>query len=282
MNDPDMPFPHINDDDDEAMRAALEELVASSEATMALIVEKAGHLIAEAGEKAPFDPAVLATLASNASNAVQFMATNMEASSFHSMYQKGEQTNLLWMSVEEDVLLVVVFPAAVDAGAVKHYSVETAKKVAARIKQARNRELRVQIKPGAAEMAPVLDQFIKLGGVSAAVIFRERRRDVVWQGKLKGFESLAWLDMAANAWRQLQVQGAGGGAEYPSLAADLDPETRVLWMAIGMEDALLLGVYPTSVDPARVRYYAVEAAEAIATEMKVTRKRRRRRGGGEE
>jgi len=83
------PFPQITDEDYQAINAALEEFLSKSEAMTALLVEKAGYLIVECGEKAPFDTAELATLASNAFNATQFMADRL-----HGVLDRGTAVRL--------------------------------------------------------------------------------------------------------------------------------------------------------------------------------------------
>lgn len=132
-------FPQIIDEDFEQISNALDTFLGKSGATIALIVEKAGYLIVERGEKAPFNTAEVATLASNAFNATQFMAERMDESNFSSMYQQGDKTSVLWMNIEENSLLLAVFPASVSVGAVKFYAVEAARTVATQIKTAQER-----------------------------------------------------------------------------------------------------------------------------------------------
>ncbi len=133
-------FPQIIDEDFQVFDASLKELLQKSGASTALLVEKAGYLIIETGEKAPFNTAELATLASNAFNATQFMAERMAETNFSSMFQQGEKQSVLWMNIDTNSLLVVVFPAEVSVGAVKLYAIESAKVLAAQIKTASKRD----------------------------------------------------------------------------------------------------------------------------------------------
>lgn len=134
------PFPQITEEDYERITSALNEFLTLSEASNALIVEKAGYLIVETGENPPFNTAELATLAANAFNATQFMADRLGESNFSSMFQQGDNSSVLWMNVEENSLLVVVFDASMSIGAVKYYAAEAAAAVAKQIAIAQERD----------------------------------------------------------------------------------------------------------------------------------------------
>ena len=133
-------FPQIIDEDFNIFDTALKELLEKSGATTALIVEKAGYLIVERGEEAPFNTAELATLASNAFNATQFMAERMDEPNFSSMFQQGDKQSVLWMNIETNSLIVVVFPSIVSVGAVKLYAIEAAKVIGEQIRKAMLRD----------------------------------------------------------------------------------------------------------------------------------------------
>lgn len=133
-------FPQIIEEDYQRITAALNAFLSRSEASNALIVEKAGYLIVECGEEPPFDTAELATLAANAFAATQFMADRLSETNFSSMFQQGEQTSVLWTNVEENTLLVTVFDASQSMGAVKYYAAETAAEIARQISIAQGRD----------------------------------------------------------------------------------------------------------------------------------------------
>jgi len=78
-------FPQITEEDSKSFTETLNELVLQSEATSALIVEKAGYLIHQCGRCADFDTTQVATLASNAFNATQFLASLITETNFTGM-----------------------------------------------------------------------------------------------------------------------------------------------------------------------------------------------------
>jgi CDGSH-type Zn-finger protein/predicted regulator of Ras-like GTPase activity (Roadblock/LC7/MglB family) len=135
-----MGFPQVIEEDFQRIDAALKELLAKSEADASLLVEKAGHLIQQAGEQSTFPPDVLATLASNSFNAVQFMAGLLNEDKFPGLYQQGERNSTLMLNVDENCMLLVIFKAQISVGAVRYYAVETAKTIARQLEIAQQRQ----------------------------------------------------------------------------------------------------------------------------------------------
>lgn len=111
----------------------MRELLKESEATIALLVEKAGYLIHQCGNPDQLDTTTFATLGSNAYNAVQFMASLVNESNFTSMYQQGENFSTLMLNIDENSLLVIVFPTHLTVGSMKYYAGTTAKTIGDRI-----------------------------------------------------------------------------------------------------------------------------------------------------
>jgi predicted regulator of Ras-like GTPase activity (Roadblock/LC7/MglB family) len=118
----------------------MRDLLDKSEATVALLVEKAGYLIRESGETAKVDTTTFATLGSNAYNAVQFMASLVNENNFASMYQQGEDHSTLMVNVDENSLLVLIFPTHITVGSMKYYAGPAAKSLRDRIDIAAQRD----------------------------------------------------------------------------------------------------------------------------------------------
>jgi predicted regulator of Ras-like GTPase activity (Roadblock/LC7/MglB family) len=132
-------FPQLQQDDIDAIDAALNELLNKSEANIALLVEKAGYLIHQSGKPDDIDTTTFATLGSNAYNAVQFMANLVNESNFSSMYQQGEAFSTLMLNVDENSLLVLVFPTHLTVGSMKYYAGPAVRTIAACISKASER-----------------------------------------------------------------------------------------------------------------------------------------------
>ena len=132
-------FPQLIQEDYDCFKEALGGLLQQSEAASVLIVEKAGYLIHEAGDSSGFDTTQVATLASNAFNATQFMASLLSEPNFSGMYQQGENFSTLILNIDENALLVVVFKAALSVGMIKYYSTRTIETLAAQLTAATQR-----------------------------------------------------------------------------------------------------------------------------------------------
>ena len=132
-------FPQLTQEDVDSVDALLRDVLERSEASFALLVEKAGYLIQQAGDASKVDTTTFATLGSNAYNAVQFMASLMNESNFASMYQQGENFSTLMLNVDENSLLVLVFPTHVTVGSMKYFATPAARALNERIQIAAQR-----------------------------------------------------------------------------------------------------------------------------------------------
>jgi predicted regulator of Ras-like GTPase activity (Roadblock/LC7/MglB family) len=132
-------FPQLVDEDVQHINALLDALLAKSEAAAVLFVEKAGYLITHRGNVSQFDTTELATLAANAFAATQFIADRIHETHFTSMYQQGETTSVLWLNIDENSLLVILFGATHTVGAVRYFARETVRQVAAQLQIAATR-----------------------------------------------------------------------------------------------------------------------------------------------
>jgi predicted regulator of Ras-like GTPase activity (Roadblock/LC7/MglB family) len=126
-------FPQLNQEDIDCVDAVLRDLLKKSEANIALLVEKAGYLIHQCGNPEEIDTTTFATLGSNAYNAVQFMASLVNESNFTSMYQQGESYSTIMLNIDENSLLVIVFPTHLTVGSMKYYAAPAVRVIADRI-----------------------------------------------------------------------------------------------------------------------------------------------------
>ena len=132
-------FPQLIQEDLDHLNLVMHELLDKSEAHIALLVEKAGYLIHQCGNPASIDTTTFATLGSNAYNAVHFMAQLVNENNFTSMYQQGEHFSTLMVNVDENSLLVIVFPTHLTVGSMKYYASPAVRSIADRIQVASNR-----------------------------------------------------------------------------------------------------------------------------------------------
>ena len=135
-----MALPQLIAEDMRELDRVLGELVARSEASAAMIIDKAGFLITQAGDCASFDTTTLSALAAGSFAATQGMASVVNEPNFNSVYQQGENFSLLVQNIEHDTLLMVVFAAHVSVGAVKYFLSSSTPQVARQFAAARARD----------------------------------------------------------------------------------------------------------------------------------------------
>ena len=132
-------LPQLIEEDIHQLNKILKELLASSEATTALIIDKGGFLITHKGESEEFDLTTIAALASGAFLANQTIANLVQEVNFNSVYQQGETHSMFASNVDEHCLLVVIFKANISVGAVKYYALTAATRMAEQLKLAHDR-----------------------------------------------------------------------------------------------------------------------------------------------
>lgn len=123
-------IPQINEEDIAQFDAVLRDLVEKSEASVVLIVERAGYLIHQHGKLDGFDPTQVATLASNAFAATEFMANLIQEPDFSGMYQQGSTISTVTLNINPSCLLFVAFESRLSVGAIKFFCGEAVKQLA--------------------------------------------------------------------------------------------------------------------------------------------------------
>ena len=135
-----MPLPQLIEEDLRILDGALATLVTRSESSMAMLIDQAGFLITQAGESSQVDTTTLAALAAGSFAATQSMAALTHETNFNSVYQQGDSSSLLILSVDENTLVVVLFKTHISVGAVKYYARGTVAQVGEQLKKARERD----------------------------------------------------------------------------------------------------------------------------------------------
>src|SRR5436309_15507207 len=115
-------LPQLIEEDIRQIDSALNDLLAKSEATSALIMDKGGFLITQCGEVRRFDFTTLGALAAAMYAATQGIASLVSEINFSSAYQQGENSSLLVHNLDEHCLLAVIFRAETSVAAVKSHS----------------------------------------------------------------------------------------------------------------------------------------------------------------
>ena len=155
-------LPQLIEEDVTTLDAALDELLRRSEAGAALIIDKGGPLISQRGAVEKFDATTVSALAAGAFSATDMIARCLGETNLEHISQQGQQLSLLISNVDENLLLIVVFPAEAGVGAVKYYAGDAVARIAAQMEKAAQRA------PGAS-----LD-LVSLNTVDVSQVFRKR------------------------------------------------------------------------------------------------------------
>ena len=155
-------LPQLIEEDVRELDEAVDELLRRSEAGAALVIDKGGPLISQRGAVDKFDATPVSALAAGAFSATEMMARHLGETSLSHIYQQGRQMSLLISNVDDNLLLVVVFPAEGGVGAVKYYAGDAVARIAAQMQKAAQRG------PGAS-----LD-LVSLNTLDVGAVFRKR------------------------------------------------------------------------------------------------------------
>jgi predicted regulator of Ras-like GTPase activity (Roadblock/LC7/MglB family) len=132
-------LPPLIQEDVDTLDAALDDLLAKSEAAAALIIDKGGPLISQRGTVEKFDTTTISALAAGSFCATQAIAELLGEQHFASIYQQGRQHSLLLSNIDENVLLVVIFKATQSVGVVKYYASDATSRIMRQLEAAQQR-----------------------------------------------------------------------------------------------------------------------------------------------
>src|SRR5476649_775597 len=101
-------LPQLIEDDVRRLDETLRDFLAQTGATVALLIDKGGFLLAHQGDAGDFDLTTIGALSSGAFMANQTIAGLVNEKKFNYTCQQGEQTSLFTMNVDEHCLFVVI------------------------------------------------------------------------------------------------------------------------------------------------------------------------------
>lgn len=133
-------LPQLIEEDIHTLDRVLAELLKSTDAAAALILDKGGFLITQQGNTSAFDVTTISALASGAYLANQTIANLVSETNFDSVYQQGENFSMFTSNVDEQCLLLVIFPAQVGVGIVKYHAAQVRERIALQMQTAQQRD----------------------------------------------------------------------------------------------------------------------------------------------
>ena len=109
----------IREDDSRGIQTILAGFLGESNARTALIVDRAGQMIASAGEPPAFDPMAFASLTAADFSANDQLARMLGEPEFGALFHQGERESMYLADIARRVILVVLFDNATTLGLVK-------------------------------------------------------------------------------------------------------------------------------------------------------------------
>jgi predicted regulator of Ras-like GTPase activity (Roadblock/LC7/MglB family) len=109
----------LTPDDEGALRQGMERLLLESGAHCALLVDRGGQLLVQAGRRPDFDVTTFATLAAADYSANDQLAQLLGETDFSSLFHQGDQESMLLSDVGRRAILVVLFGPRTTLGLVR-------------------------------------------------------------------------------------------------------------------------------------------------------------------
>ena len=109
----------LDEADHQRICSLLNELLKESNARCALLVDRAGQLLASVGEQLSFDPTAFASLTAADFSANDQLAQMLGEPEFASLFHQGEKESMYLADVARRVILVVLFDERTTVGMVR-------------------------------------------------------------------------------------------------------------------------------------------------------------------
>lgn len=109
----------LTPEDEQALRQGMERLLQETSAHSALLVDRGGQLLVQAGAPTNFDATTFATLTAADFSANDQLARLLGETDFTSLFHQGERESMLVADIAHRAILVVLFDASTTLGLVR-------------------------------------------------------------------------------------------------------------------------------------------------------------------
>jgi predicted regulator of Ras-like GTPase activity (Roadblock/LC7/MglB family) len=109
----------LTPEDEQALRQGMERLLQETGAHSAMLVDRGGQLLVQAGAPTTFDTTTFATLTAADFSANDQLARLLGESDFTSLFHQGERESMLVADIAHRAILVVLFDATTTLGLVR-------------------------------------------------------------------------------------------------------------------------------------------------------------------
>ena len=133
-------IPFLTKEDVAALDGILTDYLQKSVATLALVIDRGGTVIAQCGEAGALDTTILAALAAGSFAATGELAQRIGEEEFNTLYQQGKTRNVLMSTLDEHSIILTVFGEATTIGLVRLYTTQAVGQLAMLLKTLRQRD----------------------------------------------------------------------------------------------------------------------------------------------
>jgi predicted regulator of Ras-like GTPase activity (Roadblock/LC7/MglB family) len=109
----------LTPEDEDALRRGMERLLQESAAHSAMLVDRGGQLLVQAGDRPEFDATTFATLTAADFSANDQLARLLGETDFTSLFHQGERESMLVADIARRAILVVLFDSRTTLGLVR-------------------------------------------------------------------------------------------------------------------------------------------------------------------
>ncbi len=128
------------ENDIEKINKVLQAFITLSEAKCAMLIDKEGHMVTNAGQEAQFDTDTISALAAGSFAATKEMAKVLGEDEFSVLFHQGKVDNIQLTLIGDRCLLAVVFDERTTIGMVRLYAKEAATRLMEIFKVVEKRE----------------------------------------------------------------------------------------------------------------------------------------------
>lgn len=133
-------IPYLSLDDVRHLDALLTDYLQKSEASIALVIDKGGTVIAQQGDTGAIDVTIIAALAAGSFAATRELASRIGEEEFSALYHQGKNKHIFMSSIDENTIIITVFGERTTVGLVRFYTVNVITQLAALLQIIRQRD----------------------------------------------------------------------------------------------------------------------------------------------
>lgn len=135
-------IPFLTKEDVAVLDSLLMEYLQKSEATLAVMIDKGGTVIAQQGGIGSVDISVIAALAAGSFSATRELARRIGETEFTALYHQGKEHYIFMSALDDHAIIVTVFGDRTTLGLVRFYTVNVAAQLAPLLEHLRRRGMK--------------------------------------------------------------------------------------------------------------------------------------------